>query len=145
MTTDRPTVQSRRVNPRRRSFLPALGLLLAGAGCGILGNGTRNFTVKVDSILVAASVAAEEHLAVRFVGMVGPNGCYRLADAVTGRSPDLLQIEFQGEYRDALCTQEPVYLDYQVNLAPPFSDPFTIRALQPSGPPLEKSVRVQSP
>ncbi len=95
--------------------------------------------------MVAASVGAEEHLAVRFIGMVGPNGCYRLADAVTGRSPGLWQIEFQGEYRDAVCTTEPVLLDYQVSLAPPFSDPFTIRALQPSGPPLEKSVRVQSP
>lgn len=80
---------------------------------------------------------------VRFLGIVGPNGCHELSEVSSGRPPGLLEVQFQGERTDALCTQQPVGLDYQQVVEPPFMDPFVIRVRQPSGPPLERSVRVQ--
>ncbi len=120
-----------------------LSALLLASGCGILEGDATRFIVRVDSIVAPASVGPEGPLVVRFLGMIGPNGCSRLAEVPSGRSPGLLEVQFHGELRDGVCTQEPVLLDYQQELAPPFLDPFVIRVLQPSGPPLERSVPVQ--
>ncbi|MGE0442657.1 MAG: hypothetical protein AB7S39_19405 [Gemmatimonadales bacterium] len=62
----------------------------------------------------------------RFIGIVGPNGCYSLFEAPNGRTPGLLQIPFIGEKVDRVCTQEPVALDYALDVSPPFTNPFTI-------------------
>lgn len=123
----------------------ATGLLalLGAAGCGLLGPSDREYTIQVDSIEAPLVVGPTESGEVRFLGGIGPSGCYSLAEVRTARSPQLLRLEFRGRYRDALCTQEPVRLDHSLTVSPPLADPFTISVVQPSGPALEATIRVQ--
>lgn len=114
------------------------------AGCGIFGSSSeQHFTIKVDSIVAPASITPQGPLTVRFFGLIGPNSCYGLEEVRSGRSPSMLTVEFRGRSVHGVCPQEPVPLDYELSLPPPFSDPFVISVVQPSGPALEKSVRVQ--
>lgn len=108
----------------------------------MFGTGTEYFTIRVDSIVAPASIGPGESLTARFLGRIGPHGCYGLDEVRSARSPGLLLIEFRGKAVDGLCTQEPVNLDHRVDLPPPFDDPFVIRVVQPAGPPLERSVGV---
>lgn len=133
--------RGRGVRARFRFHLALAGLTWA-SGCGLL-DGPERFVVAVDSIVAPSTVPATAAFTVRFVGMVGPNGCYSLLEAPNARTPGLLQIQFIGEKVDRVCTQEPVALDYTLDVSPPFTNPFTIRVTQPSGPPLERTVTVE--
>ncbi len=134
---------TRTARGRRFRAVAALLVLLASSGCDIFGLGTQKFMIRVDSISAPSTIGPNETLTIRFWGWVGPSGCYHLVRAPSGRMPNLFEIRFHGEYKNALCTQDPIPLEYDVELSPPFQDPFTIRALQPPDPPLEKIVRIE--
>jgi hypothetical protein len=122
-------------------------LVLAGTlatGCDILGSGDERFVVRVDSISAPAAVDAGTALEVQFHGWVGPNGCSSLSRVEKRAAPQLLEIRFHGVRRSGDCTQMPVPLEHTERAAPPLSDPFTIRVLQPDGASLERVVRVGS-
>lgn len=120
-----------------------MALICIASACGILDSGPESFVVRVDSIVAPTIVKPDAPFTVTFFGLVGPNGCYSLVDVATTRTPGSLLIQFNGEKVDRVCGQEPVPLDHTLDLLPPFVDPFVIRVTQPSGPALEKSVRVE--
>lgn len=124
-----------------------LGLLvfttLTSGGCNLFESDKRDFVIRVDSISGPSTIGPDQALAVRFWGSIGPSGCYHLIDSPSGRAPDRFEIQFLGEFRRATCTLDPIPLMHDVELQPPFQSPFTIRVLQPSGQPLEKTVHVQ--
>lgn len=118
-------------------------LLIVSSGCEVFGSGTQDYIVRVDSIAAPSSIGPDEPLTIRFLGSIGPSGCYRLVDIRSARGPNVFEIRFDGEYRNALCTLDPIPLDHEVQLPPPFQDPFRIRVIRPSDPPLERTVRIQ--
>lgn len=123
--------------------LMLLAALTTGLGCNPFGPRPEAFVIRVDSISAPLSVGPTENLIIRFSGTIGPSGCYRLTEVTTGRTQTHFEVRFNGEFRNVLCTQDPSHLAHDIELAPPFRDPFVIRALQPSGPALERSVRIQ--
>jgi hypothetical protein len=112
--------------------------------CDILAISTSRFIVRVDSISAPDAIGVSETLSVVFRGSVGADGCSRIARVERRRTPNSLDVAFHGERtRSGECTQMPVSLDHEEQIAPPLEDPFTVRVLQPSGPALEKLVQVR--
>lgn len=136
----------RRHRGRRRravqASLWAAATLMTG-GCDLLGIGTTSFIVPVDSIVAPQSISAGDALPVFFFGRVGPDGCSRVSRVDTELTAGSLEITFHGE-RDEYdaCTDMPVLLEHRHLVPPPLTDPFVIRAIQPDGPALERTVRI---
>jgi hypothetical protein len=110
------------------------------AACGIIES-TETFTVRVDSIELPRSVNGTEGFMVRFSGTIGPDGCSRVAEVVTQRTPDLLEVAFWGErHSGGECLQMPATLQHEEEVSPPYDLPFTVRVQQPDGSMLERTV-----
>lgn len=118
--------------------------LLALTGCYVFGPGVDRFVIHVESISAPDSIGGDDVLVVRFQGMIGPTLCYQFERVDSEVSASRLVIQFRGtEQKGRPCFLDPAHLDHEVQLPPPLEDPFTIRVLQPSGPALEKIVRIQ--
>jgi hypothetical protein len=118
--------------------------LIATVHCNPPSSANAEFRVHVDSIRAPASIAPAETLSITFFGFIGSNLCSRLARIDKGVGPSVLAITFYGERSDSQdCQQMPALLEHTEHLPPPLEDPFIIRVQQPTGPPLEKVVRVQ--
>lgn len=134
---------------RIRSRLARLVPLLIVAGtmttaCDVLAS-EHTYVIRVDSITAPTAIGAAEPLEVQLHGWVGSDGCSRLSDVEKRTTTQLLEVRFHGVRRRGDCTQMPVLLEHTETLSPPFGDLFTIRVLQPSGVPMEHTVRVWSP
>lgn len=117
---------------------------LATAACDPPSGDSMEFVVRVDSITGPSVIPSTEILSIRFWGHVGPDQCSRVAEVDKARGDGIFEITFHAERslgRD--CGQMPVLLEHEERLEPPLTDPFTIRARQPEGAPLEKIVRIQ--
>ena len=119
------------------------GLAAGVSGCDSLLFPTKDFTIQVDSISAPAAIGPDDTLTVRFFGLVGTSGCFRLERVEKALGLDGMQVKFHGERRGSNCTQMPVVLEHVELVPPPLQDPFTITVLQPSGPPLEEVVRIE--
>jgi hypothetical protein len=80
---------------------------------------------------------------VQFYGRIGSSGCYRLARVEKQVALGGVEIRFHGERKGGDCVQVPVALEHEVRVPPPLQHPFTIKVMQPSGPPLEQVVRIE--
>jgi hypothetical protein len=118
-------------------------LAAMNAGCDSLLFPTKDYTIQVDSVSAPAAIGAAETLVIGFFGTVGGNGCHRLVRVEKHLEPGGLQLRFHGERRGSDCTQMPVPLEHEERVLPPLQDPFTIEVLQPSGPSLERVVRIE--
>lgn len=79
-----------------------------------------------------------------FYGPVGPNACYRFKAFRMTRSSAAADITVVGESVTGLCPQVPVYLSGEpLTIAPPVSDPFTLRVHQPNGAVLTRIIRAE--
>ena len=140
------TVGRRRSEPsrRRRLLLAASSLALVGgaSSCGLL-SGPGEHLVQVDSLQAPVSAAPTAPFEARFFGIVGSDGCSRLTRIERTRTEERLTLRFHAERRGGDCIQMPVLLDHTETISPPFRDPFTITVIQPSGPPLERSITVR--
>jgi hypothetical protein len=132
-----------------RPRIPLLiGVLMAGlatafSGCDSLLFPTEEFTIRVDSISAPAAIGPDDTLTVRFFGWVGSSGCSRLERVEKALGPGGMQVKFHGERSGSDCTQMPVALEHEERVPPSLQDPFTIKVVQPSGPPLEQVVRIE--
>lgn len=135
---------SQRSNPWRVLILAAAGVLaVMSAGCDWIVSGTEDFTIRVDSISAPAAISTVDTLAVRFFGTVGSSRCHQLERVEKHVDPAGMQLRFHGEWRNGYCGQMPVSFEHEELVPPPLEGLFTIRVLQPSGPPLERVVRVE--
>jgi hypothetical protein len=101
------------------------------------------FTVRVDSVSAPASIGPADTLVARFFGMVGSDRCSRITHVEREADSSGLVIQFHGERIERNCGQMPVFLEHEERITPPLNDPYTIRVVQPAGPPLEVLVRVE--
>jgi hypothetical protein len=105
--------------------LAAVALIVGGAGCSALGDGTaadapEGPLATVDSLVVPERVAAADTLSVRLLGTVGPNGCYSLDRLAVDRTPDRIRVVPHVRHAgQAVCTMAIVPLDETIRLAPP--------------------------
>lgn len=103
---------------------------------------TERFVIRVDSIAVQAIAAPTDTLRVRFLGGLGSDSCSRLERVDKRSSAGGVELTFRGERtRGGQCLQMPARLEHEEKFAPPLTDPFTIRVVQPAGRPSEKVVR----
>jgi hypothetical protein len=129
--------------PYRVLVLLALPALIAGCDLmDVVYPRTERFVIRVDSIEVQAAVAPTDTLRVHFLGGLGPNSCSRLERVDRRRSAGSVELTFRGEStRRGQCLQMPSMMKHEEKLVPPFTDPFTIRVVQPGGRRIEKVVR----
>lgn len=140
------------MSPQRSSNRPqvplaALAVLsvlaAAAAGCDSLLFPTEEYIIEVDSLSAPAALAATDTLTMQFYGTVGSSGCYRLVRVERQVASGGMELRFHGERKWGDCFQMPVALEHEVRVPPPLQHPFTIKVMQPSGPPLEQVVRIE--
>ena len=124
--------------PFRKIFLIFVFLpLLVGAvcSCGKKATDYEEYLIKVDSIAHPDTVAAGKSFAVRFYGIVGPNGCYRFIRFETEQSTGITKVWTVGERKagqNVMCPEYLPMLDGTVlNLTAPDSGSFNIAVINP--------------
>ena len=132
----------------RASVLTGMGALLGLAlvGCGLFAPSAEHFLIRVDSIAVPASVAANDTLRAHFYGAIGPDGCWSLEGVDRQATTASLDVTFRGKHfvpSGSGCTAMPVALAHTELVAPPLDTPFTITVHQPDGSLLRRLVTVQ--
>lgn len=129
---------------RSRKWLAVFAPLALG-GCEVLGiGGEERFIITVDSIVAPTEVPTNTPITVGFFGGIGADGCSRLRNIDSHRTPESLDMQFNGVREGRSCTQMPAFLEHMTTLYPPFADSFVIRARQPRGRVLEHTVRIVS-
>lgn len=119
---------------------------LAHVGCGLFGPSAEHFLIRVDSIAVPASVAANDTLRARFFGAIGPDGCWTLESVDRQSTSASLDVTFHGKHyvpSGSVCTAMLVTLAHAELMAPPLDTPFTITVHEPDGSVLSRLVTVQ--
>ena len=128
-------------------FLRVLSLLVLGGtqiGCGITDPEFREFRVRVDNLSVPAVVSLQDSILVRMEGTIGPNTCHQFSHFEVNATESKVRITvIATEHLGMACGQAFVELDEVYVAHPPFLDPFTVAIRQPTGPDLEKTVRVE--
>jgi hypothetical protein len=116
---------------------------VALAGCGFPLE-PREFTITVNSIRAPSVVSGGGAFQLLFFGPVGPNACYRFKAFKMTRTSADADITVVGESDSGTCAQVPSYLSGEpITIAPPVSDPFTVRVHQPNGAVLTRVIRVE--
>ena len=131
---------------RTLTSVSACLIWLVLANCGLFAPSTDHFLIRVDSIAVPTTVAANDTLAARFYGPIGPDGCWGLVRVDRQATSASLDVTFHGIHQvrsGSACTQQPVALDHVEAVAPPLSTPFTITVHQPDGSLLRRVVTLQ--
>jgi hypothetical protein len=119
---------------------------LAFVGCGLFAPSAQHFLIRVDSIAVPASVAANDTLRPRFYGPIGPDGCWSLDGVDRQTTSASLDVTFHGKHfvpSGSGCTAMPIALAHTELVAPPLNTPFTITVHQPDGSLLRRLVTAQ--
>lgn len=127
-----------------RKLLTAVSVGLTG--CGLLGPERREFLIQVDSVAGPTSVPANAAFQQFFHGFVGSDGCYAFKEFSVTRSSTSADVAVVGEQVTGAgdCTTAVVYLNGKaLTIAPPISDPFTLRVHQRDGGILTKIIRVE--
>jgi hypothetical protein len=117
-----------------------LGMGLLAAGCDPFT--PEDFVIRVADVAAPESLQAGQPLQVTFFGLIGADQCARLREVERRVSATLLEVRFHGRREGSHCKQTPSQLEHQEIVQLPLQDPFTIRVLQPTGPPLERTVRI---
>jgi hypothetical protein len=120
------------------AILLVLGLL--SAGCEPFT--PEDFIVRVSDVAAPETLQPGEPLHVVFFGLIGADQCAQLREVERRVGPDLLEVRFHGRREGRTCLQTPSQLEHRETVQPPLQDPFTIRVLQPAGPPLVRTVRI---
>lgn len=126
----------------RRSMI--FGLLAFCAACTNPFSSARDVTLPITDFVVPESASPGAPFTVRLTVMSG--GCRRFERLVATRRPGELSFEARG--RDSsgpngLCTDDIRKDPQTYEATPPFSNPFTVRAMQPDGSSVSRTVRVQ--
>lgn len=106
---------------------------------------SRQFIVRVDSIVAPAMIAQNDTLIVWFFGYVGNNGCYYVEHVEKYLTVTELRVTVRGKYDGrpgVACTQAPVSLHHPEVVLPPRTSPFKVVVLQPDGTLLQRAVVV---
>lgn len=141
------------VQPRS---LKARRVTRAAVACGILWglamlqgcaptapDRSRQFIVRVDSIVAPAMIAPNDTLIVWFFGFVGNNGCSYVERVEKYLTVTELRVTIRGKYDGrpgVACTQAPVSLHHPEVVLPPRSSPFNVIVVQPDGALLQRAV-----
>ncbi len=127
----------------RKLFLLPL-LLLAACGEPKFVQSAK-FHIAVDSINTPATISATAPFTVRFFGLIGPSDCFSFDRFETQKSDSAVDVVAVGNYyTTGQCRAQEVRLDGQeLQVPPPFSDPFTVVVHQPSGARLTHVIPVQ--
>lgn len=128
------------------------GVILAGLaivqGCEPTApDRSRNFIVRVDSIVAPATTAPTDTVIVWFFGYVGNNGCSSVERVDRYQTSTELRVTFRGKYdgRPGIgCTQAPVSLHHPEVVLPPRGAPFSVIVLQPDGSELRRTLDLVS-
>lgn len=124
---------------------PAFVLLLcSSAACSNpFANDRRDIKLYVAAMVVPASAPAMGTLTVTVTVETG--GCKRFERFRVTNTRTSATIEAQGSDAgpNAICTQEIGLEKKALDLSGPFSDPFTITAIQPDASVLVRTVRIQ--
>lgn len=132
---------------RRQVPLATLAVLsvlaVVAGGCDSLLFPAERYTIQVDSLSAPAAIDATDTLTVQFYGEVGGSTCYRLAHVGKQVTPTGMEIRFHGERKGSGCGDAIIALEHEVRVPPPLQHPFTIKVMQPSGPPLVQVVRIE--
>lgn len=125
------------------AFAAAL-LIVSNVGCSVFGPDVEKFVIRVDSISAPQSIRANESLQITFWGMIGKDLCSRLDRIDRQITTSSLEITFHGkrEEKGGCLTMLALLADVET-LTSGLQDPFTIRVVQPSGPAMERVVRIQ--
>jgi hypothetical protein len=108
-----------------------------------LGPG-REVILVITNVEAPAEIAPGSVLTVRVT--VESGGCRRFDRVVATQANDRVTIVAHGHDTSGpgvLCTGDIRHTERVVQLEPPFTDPFTVVARQPSGPPTTLVVRVR--
>jgi hypothetical protein len=120
--------------------------MVCATGCGAFGTESTRFVIRVDTITAPATIAPSDTLRVRFEGVIGSSGCYRLESIELTQTIKSLDIRFIGENGagfSVLCTAAISMLDHYEAKVPPIAGPFVITVRQPDGTTLTRTVAVQ--
>lgn len=124
----------------------ALGGLAILQGCEPTApDRSRQFIVRVDSIVAPATIASNDTLIVWFFGYVGSDGCSYVERVDKYLTHAELRVTFRGKYDGrpgVVCTMAPVSLHHPEVVLPPRSSPFRIIVLQPDGTLLQRAIVV---
>jgi len=122
----------------------AAALICSFAGCtNPIVNGRRDMTLYVSEIDVPASAPPTGTLMATVTVQTG--GCKQFDRFEVTRTPSSATIEAKGTDAgaNAICTADIRNEKKALDLSGPFSDPFTIRAIQPDATVLLRTVRIQ--
>lgn len=136
---------------RNTSFAPSRGkftsaIYAAGmfGSCELsLGPG-RDIRLPITDVVAPAEIAADSVLRVRVT--VESGGCRRLEQLRVTRTASratIVALGFDTGGPGISCTGDIRHEVRQVSLDPPFTDPFSIAALQPGGPETVRVVRIR--
>jgi len=104
----------------------------------------RSVTLPITDLVVPVSASASVPFTVRLTVVSG--GCKRFERLVATRRPG--EVAFEARGRDSSgpnvgCTDDIRKDPQTYEATPPFSNPFTVRAVQPDGSSVTRTVRVQ--
>ncbi|MEO7369054.1 MAG: hypothetical protein ABIZ36_13945 [Gemmatimonadaceae bacterium] len=119
-------------------------LLCSYASCtNPLGNDRRDIKLHIAALVVPASAPAAGTFTATITVETG--GCKRFERFSVTKTPTSAMIEAEGTDAgpDAICTQEIRLEQKTLDLSGPFSDPFTITAIQPDESVLTRTVRIR--
>jgi hypothetical protein len=134
-----------RITGRLLSGIP-FAVAVGFAACDVFPSEPREFVIHIDSIGAPRAVSGGGAFQLFFFGPVGPNACYRFKTFWMTRTSSGADITTIGESVTGTCAQLPGYLTGEpITIAPPVSDPFTVRVHQPNGSVLARIIRVESP
>lgn len=124
----------------RTVFFLSGGIITA---CSSRGIRVEEFAVRVDSLAVPVSVAAQDTLSIRLIGFLGSDQCSRLARVQRERRAGWIELRVIGERESGVdCSALPAPLNHVELVLPPIEGPFTVRVIQPDGTSLVRVVQV---
>ncbi len=126
-----------------RNTYPALVLAL-GVSCDVALGPGREITLPITNVEAPEEVAAGTSFNVRVTVQSG--GCRQFEQLIVTQTTERATFVARGhdsEGPGVLCTTDIRYAEREVRLDPPFTDPYTIVARQPSGPPTTRTARIR--
>lgn len=126
-----------------RATVLILATLIA-CGCRSLVGSDRDVTLPIIDLVVPESASANAPFTVTLTVVSG--GCLRFDRLIATRAPGVVALQARGKDSSGpgiVCTADLRYDPQTYQVAPPFSNPFSVTTVQPDGTLTTRTVRIQ--
>jgi len=126
-------------------LIGAFAICFIAVSCANKISSYDDFVIKVDSIHLPVTVAADSSFDIEFYGTVGFNGCVSFKTFDRTVRNNEITIKTIGTYSNSqVCPTVMVYLDGQkLNMTIPFPGVYNVKVVQPTGGSLSRQITVR--